>query len=754
MSAAKPEKAQAPPLASQANNSGQVSHQQQQHQQQQPHQPHPHNYHQGQVVYQQPYNNHMQSYQQQGPPVWNQPPQSAVHYVHYGPQQGEPVNYQETGKVQGYNHYGTVHFTQPMDNGGMMMGDNSAGYGPQQYSQTWYPPGSQQQTTQFIPTYATTFNVANDPAYHPDHPMNRPNGQRQDEYQSGNESTSANYMQFVPFVAPIVESQAHASASYTANWVSSTSSIPPEMKDKPEENCFHNDDGPRSSSQMNGENWTDRENHMSPSTTQQPFQLPQQSRPSPYVEKDKAASQITTKTSKSAKGERSEEGRELTFDERLEKARMQKTRAENKGTNGESSSHLAAQHGSNQAVSPSSGNTPRSYGQRKEYSGPPRSNGGGYQNNSSQNNMRGVNNQARGGGSGNHNYNGNNNGGGAGEQYPRKQQQQQPQQYHQQQQHPNANQGRDRNNSKRVNDYSAYRYENNQNNSSYNQRNMQQNQVVPEFGRSPNYKGKNPRPYRGGYQGQGLQHQQPPPPPQQPNEGVNRYQGAPQIMNPQVMSTMNAFQNTHIGNVPLGGHRAPLLPGPFGMTRPPQIQQDAKFHNTWLDAASCPMPLAAVMSMDTRFGGFAPSYRGRGRGGAGGFAIRGGFRGTYENPRYTGRPAAEPVIATPRVVKQNDSTKPDETQPEKAEEKVEAKEESEVEKKVEEPAEDAQPETKLETPSEVKPTVTINIQPETPKHNASEEKKKDEHKYSEKKPAKKANEDKTTDESASDVGST
>lgn len=66
--------------------------------------------------------------------------------------------------------------------------------------------------------------------------MNRGGAGRRDDYHVANQSSSVGYMQFVPFVAPIgvMETQAHASASYTANWVSSTSSIPPEMKDEPE----------------------------------------------------------------------------------------------------------------------------------------------------------------------------------------------------------------------------------------------------------------------------------------------------------------------------------------------------------------------------------------------------------------------------------------------------------------------------------------------------------------------------------------
>lgn len=71
-----------------------------------------------------------------------------------------------------------------------------------------------------------------DPAYNPNHPMHRG---RLDNFQGGGDNP-VGYMQYVPFVAPIgvMESQAHASASYTANWVSSTSSIPPELRDEPE----------------------------------------------------------------------------------------------------------------------------------------------------------------------------------------------------------------------------------------------------------------------------------------------------------------------------------------------------------------------------------------------------------------------------------------------------------------------------------------------------------------------------------------
>lgn len=109
------------------------------------HQTHPPNYHQGPIIYQQSYA--PVAHYQQGPQVWNQPPQSTVstlhfflcqnnigfqvHYVQYAP----PIDassYQEN-KVQSYNHYGTVHYAQPMDNGDMLMRPQQATYVPQQY---------------------------------------------------------------------------------------------------------------------------------------------------------------------------------------------------------------------------------------------------------------------------------------------------------------------------------------------------------------------------------------------------------------------------------------------------------------------------------------------------------------------------------------------------------------------------------------------------------------------------------------------
>ncbi|EFO99526.1 CRE-PQN-39 protein [Caenorhabditis remanei] len=711
---AKPEQAQAPAIVSHAD-TGPTP--QQPHPLQ--HQPHPPNYHQGQIIYQQPYGH----YQQQGPPVWNQPPQTTVHFVQYAPQQ-DNTTFQDN-KVQSYNHYGTVHFAQPgMDNGDMMMRGPQTAFVPQQYvtSPQWFSTGQQNQG-QFIPTYATTFNVANDPTYHPNHPMNRPNTGRQDDYQVGNDS----YMQFVPFVAPIgvMESQAHASASYTANWVSSTSSIPPEMKDEPESDNISQYDSQRPASQMNGDNWTDQEDHLSPSTTQQSFTLPTQPRPMPYVEKDKSPSQSTTKTTKSAKGEKTEGKRELTFDERIEKARMQKTRVENESANVEGNTNAVPATGPAPAcgavTSSAPVQTPRSYGHRKDYYG--------YNNNSNNYNM---NNRGRGGG---HHYNGNNSHNEMpGAEHYHQQQQAHQQQYYQPQQPLYKHVGqaideRDTYNSKRDNNYSTNRFENNQHNASYNQKNVQnqnqgqhqnqnQNQIPiqnqnpqgQEFYRQPSYRGRGGR---GGYRG-GFQQQQGvpvPQPNQQPMQDMSRFVGAPQVMSPQMLATINAFQNSHIGNIP----RMPLLPGPFGMPRHAQLHQDVKFHNTWLDAASCPIPLAAVMTMDTRYGnrGGGNTYRGRGRGG---YVYRGGYRGGatggagsggYVNPTPKFAPEKVPDVEATAEMKPSDESP--KSAPEAsgvkesvAEPKIEVEKKDDVDKAASEEKKEPREEKKKATPE--KPT--------------------------------------------------
>ncbi|CAA93494.2 PCI domain-containing protein [Caenorhabditis elegans] len=625
------------------------------------HQTHPPNYHQGPIIYQQSYA--PVAHYQQGPQVWNQPPQSTVHYVQYAP----PIDassYQEN-KVQSYNHYGTVHYAQPMDNGDMLMRPQQATYVPQQYVTTpqWYPAGQQTQT-QFIPSYATTFNVANDPTYHPNHPMNRGGAGRRDDYHVANQSSSVGYMQFVPFVAPIgvMETQAHASASYTANWVSSTSSIPPEMKDEPESDNISQYDGQRPTSQLNGENWTDAEDHLSPTTVQNhPFNVVEPRPQQNFVEKEKSGSQSTTRMSKNSKGDRNEGKRELTFDERLHKARMQKSRVENEGVNGATSptATTVAAPSSNVANSSTSALTPRSNGQKKETSGSVRNEG-------SNNNSQNRNTKYRGAvGNNQHMYNGNEGHSGAHEQ-PQQQQQQRYVNY------GNATGERERQ-PRRDNNYSKNRYENNyHNNSSNNQRSpyqaqnqqnqpTQQNQHPPREGAPENYRQQSYRGNRGGrgaYRGGGYhqphqQNLQNPLPQQQP---LNQYPPAPQIMGPQMVATMNAFQNANIGTLPPGVQRIPLLPGPFGMPR--QVHQDIKFQNTWLDATSCPLPLAAVMSIDTRFG--RGGMRGRGRGVN--YTYRGAYRGGYTGgyaapPRYIGRPVETP--ATPKESEQSSSTEVD-----------------------------------------------------------------------------------------------
>lgn len=487
--------------------------------------------------------------------------------------------------------------------------------------------------------------------------MNRPGAARQDDYQGGNDPEVAGYMQFVPFVPPMgaMESQAHASASYTANWVSSTSSIPPEMKDEPESDNISQYDSQRPPSHLNGD-WTDHEDYMSPSTMQQSFTVPPPSRPMPYVEKDKSTSQSTTKTSKSAKGEKSDEKRELTFDERLEKARMQKSRAENKGTNGESSSNLPIQHHA-PATSPST----RSY-QKTVPSDYPKTYPTYYNNNSSRGGYFKEQFKPRDQNNPREQYRGQ-------QQQQQRQPQQPPQQYFQ---HPQNNAVQERDRTKRDN-YSANRYDNNTHNNTNQPRNIQDNN------RPSNYRGRGGAP-RGGSRG-GFQAYPPLPFPY-----GHRPNNMPDLgMMPNIT---NNLQNTHISKLPPGmAPGVPLVPFPYGppFHRQP-IQQDVKFHNTWLDASNCPMSLAAMVAVDTRFGrgGFAPttSYRGRG-GRGGGYVNRGGYRGGYSSPRYTARPA-EPVVANvsekaPETKLESLPKAEENEKPEDQEDQVEKKEEKEPE---------------------------------------------------------------------------
>ncbi|CAI2355755.1 unnamed protein product [Caenorhabditis sp. 36 PRJEB53466] len=638
-----------------------------------------HQYHQGQVIYQQGYPP-MHHYQQQGTTWIPHPPQATVHYVQYAPQQDLGAYHD---KVQGYNHYGTVHYAQPMDNGEMMM------RGPQPYMQPqfvatpqWYPPG-QPQLAQFIPSYATNFNVANDPTYHPNHPMNQSVAAQRDDFQ-----------------APIgmMESQAHVSASYTANWVSSTSSIPPEMKDAPEES-FQQDnimqlDIQRPSSQLNGDNWTERDEHFSPSATsagvgaagatahyhssQQSANFRHSQSSSSQQPTDNKSGSVenkkTAKPLKNARSDRNEEKRELTFDERLEKARMQKDRVESISESGPKTSSMAA--GAPQTVS-----TQRSNGQQKREpekeangsgsgsgsgsvalavgvgasvgvsgGGSARSEGYNNNNNNSHNNGRGRNNH--------HHQNGNNTHNGAGEEQLR-QRSQPPRQQHQQQfanqnQNQNPVRGSEPQQEQRElpprREYNqANRYEYNPQNQQFNRapnQNPVQNQA--ETYRQPGYRGG--RGVRGGVnstpRGRGSYQ----PNYQRGGHLPNTYMVPSHLVDPQLLATINAFQNTRINYVP-GVRHYSLLPGPFGM----QMQQDAKFRNTWLDVANYPPPLIPYFAPDNRMmrgGPSTSSYRGgRGRGG-----FRGGHRGGYnsgynENAAGSSRQAPNPAENNSREVK-------------------------------------------------------------------------------------------------------
>lgn len=137
----------------------------------------------------------------------------------------------------------------------------------------------------------------------------------------------------------------------------------------------------------------------------------------------------------------------MTFDERLHKARMQKSRVENEGVNGATSptATTVAAPSSNVANSSTSALTPRSNGQKKETSGSVRNEG-------SNNNSQNRNTKYRGAvGNNQHMYNGNEGHSGAHEQ-PQQQQQQRYVNY------GNATGERERQ-PRRDNNYSKNRYE-------------------------------------------------------------------------------------------------------------------------------------------------------------------------------------------------------------------------------------------------------------------------------------------------------
>lgn len=326
-----------------------------------------------------------------------------------------------------------------------------------------------------------------------------------------------------------------------------------------------------------------------------------------------------------------EEKRELTFDERLEKARMQKDRVENEGD--ESPNTTSAAQGSTVTSTAPMASSSRANGQRRENH---------KENNTNHNNS----------GRGRNHQNGSNNSAGAGAGQHRQ----------------NGNGERDRQ-PKRDNNYSN-RYEvsvkpmgnhcmmffqnqnQNQNqNTSYNQQNHPQGYQQQQYHQQmnfnqqhqSNYRGSNPR-GRGGYSNQRtfqprFKPQNQPLPPQQV-AGTFIPQMPQQMMDPQLLATINAFQNQQI-SMPPAVARMPLLPGPFGLQRPP-FQQDVKFRNTWLDASTYPIPLTAVINFDRIRGMQTQSvphqtYRGRGRGG---YQYRGGYRGEYSSGNGYQRPAA------------------------------------------------------------------------------------------------------------------
>uniref|UniRef100_A0A8R1HJ48 Uncharacterized protein n=1 Tax=Caenorhabditis japonica TaxID=281687 RepID=A0A8R1HJ48_CAEJA len=639
-------------------------------------------YHQGQVMYQpQPYGAvHFAQPQTlpQGQRHWNQPPQGTVHYMPYPPHQ-EVGNFSD--KVPSYNHYGTVHFAQPIENGDMMMrGPQGPHFVPHQYitSPQWYPPGQPHPPGQFVPTYATNFNVATDPNYHPNHPMNRGQQSQQQQPQQQQQQHQQQQRRADNFEAPIgaMESQAHASASYTANWVSTTSSLPPEMIEEPESDNISQYDGHRPSSQMNGDNWTERDEHFSPSTahhhSQQP--LPHSSSTTTNVRHHQGVS-LNEKTEKSnthhenkkitgsktgtknSKGDRNEEKRELTFDERLEKARMQKDRVENDRKNAEAGQHsgAGASAGNQQSPSSTAPITSRSNGGLKiRQDGGSNSQAQHQNNNSSQSNARvGRNNYNNG----QHKWNNSTNVI-VGE--------------HQNLQASRQERGDGEQSRQPRRDYNySNQYENNYHNQAYNQ-NQQARPQPPHsqpsqpqhhqntFQSSPIYQQREggefyrQSSYRGGRGGRGGSYPF--------NRGGHPHNVGPTPypsfgMPPQVIDhslLLNAFQN--LNSIPPAMQRLPLLPGPFGMPRMPVIQQDVKFRNTWLDASSCPLPLAAVMNIDTRFsrggGGISQSYTGgpgRGRGGY-------GYRGRYRGPQINAQVKTEVEAKNAEVAAQEGSS--------------------------------------------------------------------------------------------------
>ncbi|CAB3400832.1 unnamed protein product [Caenorhabditis bovis] len=225
------------------------------------------------VIYQQTY----PAANYQGAPVnqvWNQPPTQAVAFIPYHPD----VNYGD----KPYGAYAPVAYQPTPDNGQHFQAP--------QFVQTQAPWQYQQQgQSQFIPSYANTFNVANDPQYQtaPLPTMSQPPpGMPREEY---------------PGSVGVIDSSVHSAAAYTAKWVSSTSSIPPDMREEPE-------------SDINLAQWEQGQ--------------------WPGLNEENKKDEKSTK--KSGSKNRDEQKRELTFDERLEKAKMQKDRVENQGNDSNS----------------------------------------------------------------------------------------------------------------------------------------------------------------------------------------------------------------------------------------------------------------------------------------------------------------------------------------------------------------------------------------------------------------------------------
>ncbi|CAI5454438.1 unnamed protein product [Caenorhabditis angaria] len=539
--------------------------------------------------------------------VWNQPPNQAVTYaIPYPPNQ--MGSYADKA---GYDGYPPLAY-QAHDNGEMMRQHH---YQAQHYAQPnqWQ---YQQGQSHFIPTYATNFNAVTDPAYQGGPPpnMNRPPPNvKRDDFQG---------------TIGMMENPAQSAAAYTASWVSSTSSIPPEMRDEPE------------IAEENGGNYEGRNSGQWPS-------LNEENR----AKNDKSGAKKT---------ERRDEPRELTFDERLEKARMQKDRVENQGFENNGTNNTAPS-----TAPPAQGAPQRNNSNNNNNNNGGNNNGANSGSSSAQNTgslPAGAVQQTQGirPESSSRGHNG-------------------PVIYNQGPPRGMARGGPQMNGGDRRNNYRQdYQNDGRQDMGYSGYQGRGGKRVIGNgVGNMPSGSGGMPLAHQ-----PHIQHQQQPPlqqHQQQPYQMGLMHSGMPiqyaqppvyapqnhqyvlaspmtQTIDPQLLANIAALQNTHLSYSPM---RRYLLPGPFGMM-PQPIQQDAKFRNTWLDAQSYP-PFGAMFGYDTRGRG---GYRGRG-------GSRGGYRGggprRYDNRRDDRRDDRERTqAAAAPVAEEEGQEKSDENEEEGA----------------------------------------------------------------------------------------